>query len=155
MIIDNKSNLCFTYKQNQDSFSIIKRRYDHGFHEIIDHQSREGFNGQNYPTKNIFVTSDTNYIYIHAEDTFQIMNRVQVPIAKSDTDDCMEIITSKTSQDESLLAVLVGKNLIKAVEEMHQLFIYKLSDKEDDFALLHRIDLPEKHRFLSKAFAFN
>lgn len=74
---------------------------------------------------------------------------------KSDTDEEMEIINIKTSPDEKLLAILCGKNLIKAIEEMHMLFVYELSENEDDFKMLYRIELPEEFRYFSKAFCFN
>ena len=104
---------------------------------MIDDTSREGTCGQNYPTKNIFVISDDNYVQIHQEDTFQILKKVIVPLNVSDTEEDIEILTIKVSPNEELLAILAGKNLIKEIEELHQLFIYKLSPEENDYTLLH------------------
>lgn len=42
MIFDTKSSICVTYKDHQPDFKVYLRKYDHGFHEIIDSTSREG-----------------------------------------------------------------------------------------------------------------
>jgi len=83
-----------------------------------------------------------------------MIKKVIVPLNVSDTEDEIEIITIKVSPNEELLAILAGKNLIKEIEELHQLFIYRLSPEENDYTLRFKIDLKVEHRFFSKSFEF-
>ena len=41
MIIDRDSTLCITYKVGEPSLNVFKRKFNHGFSEIIDKTSRE------------------------------------------------------------------------------------------------------------------
>ena len=41
-----------------------------------------------------------------------------MPLAISDTDDEIEILTIKVSNDEKYICILAGKNCIKAIEEI-------------------------------------
>jgi hypothetical protein len=125
---------------------------------MVDAQSREATCGQNYPTKNIFVISDDNYLQIHNEATFEFVNMIDVPMDISQTDDPIEVLTIKVSPNEELLGVIAGKNLIKEEEELHQIFIYRLTATdgiEDNFKLLFKFDLPDEYRYFSRAFEFN
>ena len=61
LMFNNDQNICVTYKSGQPNFSVYKRKYDHGFREIIDATSREGCRGVNIPSKHVFIISDDNY----------------------------------------------------------------------------------------------
>ena len=119
LIVDNKDKICVTYKSGQPNFSTYKRKYDHGFREIIDPTSREGCRGINVSKKHFFIISDDDYIQVHDEETYKMINKIDLPLSKSNTDDAIEILNIEISPDEELLAVLSGKNLIKGIEELH------------------------------------
>lgn len=70
--VDNKDKVCVTYKSGQPNFTTYKRKYDHGFLEIIDPTSREGCCGINIPSKNCFLISDDDYVQIHDEKTYKM-----------------------------------------------------------------------------------
>lgn len=65
----------------------------------------------------------------------------------------MEIISIKLSQNEQYLAVLSGKNVIKQVEELHQLTLYKVNSMKN-FELLKIIPLDETLSDISQSFYF-
>lgn len=48
---------------------------------------------------------------------------------------------------------MAGKNLIKEIEEIHQLLIYEIK-AECNFSLLKKVDLPEDYRSFSKITEF-
>jgi len=56
---------------------------------------------------------------VHDEETYKMINKIDLPLSKSNTDDAIEILNIEISPDEELLAVLSGKNLIKGIEELH------------------------------------
>ena len=91
-MIDIKSNLCITYKKGQANFNINKRKFDHGFSEIVDNRSREGSCGVNVASKPIFLITEGNMINVLDEKTFKEINQIFVPLEVSDSEDPIEII---------------------------------------------------------------
>jgi len=78
----------------------------------------------------LFMIAYKQSIAIYNSKTFEAFeNLIKVPLAKSKTSDIIEIMRFEVSQNQELLAVLAGKNLIKEEEELHQIFIYKI-DKD-------------------------
>jgi hypothetical protein len=57
------------------------------------------------------------------------------------------------SRDNTILAVISGKNMIKGEEELHQILVYKINSK-NDFTLIRAHNLAEKYRTFSKTFDF-
>jgi|DEB0MinimDraft_12_1074336.scaffolds.fasta_scaffold10104_4 hypothetical protein len=152
--VDNKDKICITYKTGQPNFTSYKRKYDHGFREIIDAISREECCGLNIPTKKCFLITDDDYIQIHDENTYKMKSRIDVPMKISDTDDPIEILSIKISKNEKFLAVLAGKNLIKSIEELHSLHIYEIKEN-GSYTILQNVDLPVAFRYFSVAFEFD
>jgi hypothetical protein len=66
----------------------------------------------------------------------------------------MEILNIKISPNEKYLAVLCGKNLIKEIEEVHSLHIFKMNDSGNDYTLLEARELDERFREFSVTFEF-
>ena len=54
------------------------------------------------------------------------MDKINVPLMASQTDDPIEIINIQISQKARYLAVLSGKNMVKQIEEMHSLHVFKI-----------------------------
>jgi len=151
--VDNKDKICVTYKSGQPNFTSYKRKFDHGFMEIIEPTSREGCCGINVPSKNCFLISDDDYIQVHDEKTYKMNLKIDVPLQESATDDPIEILNIKISNNEKYLAVLAGKNLIKSIEELHSLHIYEIKSNST-FNLISSIELPEEFRYFAVNFDF-
>lgn len=81
------------------------------------------------------------------------MNKLHVPLQESLSDDKIEILNIKVSPNENFLAVLAGKNLIKGIEELWELHIYKLTD-DGGFQHITSIMLPEEFRSFSVSFEY-
>jgi len=71
LIVDNQDKICVTFKSGQPHFNTYKRKFDHGFREIIDATSREGCCGINVPSKGFFLISDDDFIQVHNEKTYK------------------------------------------------------------------------------------
>ena len=80
LIVDPIDKVCVTYKSGQPNFTVYKRKYDHGFKEIIENDSREGVCGVNVPKKGIFLISDDDYIQIHDEKTYKQIDKLDIPL---------------------------------------------------------------------------
>jgi hypothetical protein len=87
-------------------------------------------------------------------ETFKIVNTVIVPLSESITDDEIEILSIKISPNEEYLAVLGGKNLIKEIEEVHSLHIFKMNSDGTDYDLMKEIHFPDEFRSFSVTFEF-
>ena len=47
MMIDSNERFCLTYKTGEPDLKVHMRKYDHGYIEKADQQSREGCSGAN------------------------------------------------------------------------------------------------------------
>ena len=140
---------------------LFKRKYNHGFSELVDNTSREFCSAAILPRANIFLISDDSTIYVHDERSFELIDKIQVPLVTSHTDDPIEIINIEISPKAKFLAILSGKNLVKSIEEMHFLHVYKIqydpytAGCAASFQLVVEQELPEQFRLISKTFEFN
>ena len=87
-------------------------------------------------------------------ETFKIVNTVIVPLSESITDDEIEILSIKISPNEEYLAVLGGKNLIKEIEEVYSLHIFKMNSDGTDYDLMKEIHFSDEFRSFSVTFEF-
>ena len=85
---------------------------------------------------------------------------MKVPFVESSTREKMEIITIKISMDQNYLAVLGGKILIKQVEELWHLHVFRIeyTGGEITFESVSKYDpdniLPKQFRSYSKSIEF-
>ena len=159
MLIDRHSTLAVCFKTGEPSLNIFRRRYNHGFKETLDETSREFCAAIVMPKSKIFLISDDSDLYVYDERTFEMIDKIQVPLITSQTDDPIEIINILVSPKGRFLAVLSGKNLVKQIEEMHSLHIFKIGlnaeTRRTSFQLIKEQQLPERLRLISKNFAFD
>jgi hypothetical protein len=116
------------------------RKYQHNFQEQIDIRSKEAVDSQNMPLRKCFLVSDDDYISVFCNTCFSKLMKFNVPLKLSDTMDKMEIISIKVSRCQCYLAVITGRNLIKGIEELHQVFIYLVSGRKQ-YDLIYQHDL--------------
>ena len=92
MLISMHERFALTYKVGEPDLKVFLRRYDHGYVEKACEKSREGCSGTCLANKNCFIISDQNTISIHDEETFKVMQTIQVPIKISNTREPIEIV---------------------------------------------------------------
>jgi hypothetical protein len=131
MYFGNMGIRCIVYQLNQPNITVYFRKYNHNFRESIDDESKEGVDCQNLQSRNAFVVSDDDYLESFCAGCFSKHYKLQLPLIQSLTADKMEILTIKISRDESMIAVLVGKNLIKEQEELYQILVYEIHEKNN------------------------
>lgn len=159
--IDIKSNVFLTYKKGQPDLQIIKRKFDHGFQEFIDKHSKEGHKGVEIPEKGMILVSYKDSFVLYDNKTYQPNeNFFKMPLKdKEKTDDPLEILTFSISPDKELVAVLIGKNLIKQEEELHQLLVFQVNSfhisSTDLFEMKNNIRLSTHFRHYCKEFMFH
>lgn len=137
IMVDANSTFCITYKSNEPNFRIIMRKYDHGFHEIIEPKNMEGCKGRRVDHMDIFLVSDGNKVLMYDERSLERKdkNTTIVPAEESQDEDPIEILNIKISQNSKFVGVLQGKNQAKGIEELHNITIYQFEDEEREYHL--------------------
>lgn len=65
--------------------------------ENADNKSREGCSGDLLTNHNCFLISDDNLVIVLDEKNLEILNKIEVPLPISDTNEVIEIINIKIS----------------------------------------------------------
>lgn len=76
MMIDRNERFSLSYKIGEPDLQVFMRKYDHGYIEKADSQSREGCASTIIPSLNCFMISDDNTVAIHDEATFKTTHMI-------------------------------------------------------------------------------
>lgn len=114
MMFGSKVRYGITYKPNQKSFDIYRRKYVHDFRVNVVRDNLNGSRGLQIASMNAFIVSKINEIHFYDVDNFRLMPdcTIKIPLLTSETREKNEIISMQVSPNEDLLAVISGKNLI-------------------------------------------
>ena len=163
MMFGSRVRYGITYKTNQKSFDIYRRKYEHDFKVNVVSENYDGSKGLPLESCNAFLVSKLDTIYFYDIDSYKRMPEcdIKVPLLKSDSREPNEIISLTKSHDEDYLACISGKNLVKNEQYPNQLFIFRkirdLSGARDKFKLVKRIvvkDRPEDFAGICMEFHF-
>mmetsp|Transcript_2923 Transcript_2923/g.4513 ORF Transcript_2923/g.4513 Transcript_2923/m.4513 type:complete len:120 (-) Transcript_2923:2833-3192(-) len=119
MMFGPKVRYCVTYKMNQRSFDIYRRKYWHDFKVPIQQENLEGSMGLEFPSMNVFLVSKVDKVHIYDSSTFEYRGSVPIELLKADTREPNQVISMQKSHDEQLLAVISGKKLIKNEQKIN------------------------------------
>lgn len=68
MMFGSKVRYCVTYKTNQRSFDIYRRKYVHDFKVPISFGNFEGSDGIEIPSINAFICSEVDKVNVYDQD---------------------------------------------------------------------------------------
>mmetsp|Transcript_2678 Transcript_2678/g.4195 ORF Transcript_2678/g.4195 Transcript_2678/m.4195 type:complete len:267 (-) Transcript_2678:214-1014(-) len=152
MMFGPKVKYSVTYKTNQRSFDIYRRRYWHNFKAPLNEENLEGSIGLEFATMRTFLVSKIDSITMYDTMTFEPFNEVPINLLKADTREPNQVIAMVKDLHEQYLGVISGKFLIKNEQKINQLFIFEREasndlgrHSKDTFSLLKRVvlkDLP-------------
>ena len=128
MLFGRKVRNCITFKNNQPGFTIYKRKYYHNAKIQLTGDSYEGAIGQNLKSLSAYVMAERQRITISDNQTFKQIQRFNITASSggSNNDDFC-IISMAISPDESKIALLLGKALIRDKFEITEVAVYKNS----------------------------
>ena len=154
MMFGSRVRYCITYKTNQKSFDIYRRKYEHDFRVNVVEDNLDGSRGLPIESMNAFLVSNLNIIKFYDVDTYQEIKGSQITInlLESKEREPNEIISMIRSQSDDYLAVISGKNLIMNMQKPNQLFIFKRirnmnTAEMDTFEQIKRIRLRDNPEF--------
>jgi len=110
----SKVRYCVTFKTNQKSFDIHRRKFIHDYRLNVVQDNLDGSIGLPIESMNAFLVSKIDMIHFYDVDSFKELKEclIQIPLFKSDTREKNEIISMQLSTDENYIAVISGKNLV-------------------------------------------
>lgn len=85
MMFGSRVRYCVTYKTNQKSFDIYRRKYWHDFKVPILNENLEGSVCLELQTMNTFLVSKIDKIIMYDSETFEALDSVPVTLLKADT----------------------------------------------------------------------
>ena len=112
MMFGSRVRYGISYKTNQKSFDVYRRRYEHDFKVPITDQNLEGALGLDLPKLAAFLITNIDRIYIYDSKTYQKIGEMPIKLLKTQMREPNQIIALRKSQDEKYIACISGKNLI-------------------------------------------
>ena len=152
-----------TYKTNQKSFDVHRRKFEHDYRVNIVDADLDGSRGLPMESMNAFLVSRINIIKFYDVDTFNEIQECELTIPLldkgEDEREPNEIISMQMSDNEQILAVISGKNLIMKEQKPNQLFLYKRQkspnpNNRDAFVQFKRTILRDFPQFMGIAMSF-
>ena len=114
MMFGSRVKYGITFKTNQRSFDIYRRKYEHDFCANIFEENLDRCKAMPIETMNAFMVSKIDIIRFFDIDTYQELKECQIniPLMISTEREPNEIIGLNVSKNQDLIGVVSGKNLI-------------------------------------------
>ena len=128
MMFGPKVKYGITYKTNQRSFRVYRRRYEHDFIVPVQRDNLEGAHAIDMPKSRTYLIAKVDKIRIYDSKNFEEVGQVHIPLLPSESREPNQIISITMSADEQLLACFSGRNLVMKQQKINQLFVLKKVD---------------------------
>ena len=129
MMFGKKVRYGITFKTNQKSFDVHRRKFEHDYRVNVVDADLDGSKGLPIESMNAFLVSMINIIKFYDVDTFDEIKEceIKIPLLDKGEDEREpnEIISMQISDHEQILGVISGKNLIMKEQKPNQLFLFK------------------------------
>jgi len=112
MMFGSKVRYSVTYKTNQKSFDIYRRKYWHDFKVPVSNENLEGSIGLELKSMNCYLVSKIDKVIIYNSNTFKEVGTIPIKLLKADTREPNQVIAIQSSPDEQYVAIISGKILI-------------------------------------------
>ena len=135
MMFGSKVKYGITYKTNNKSIDIHRRKYEHDFRLNVIEDDLDGSRGLPIDSMNAFLVSKIDTVKFYSIDTFREIEECKIKIAlekaESNEREKNEIITMQISACQKMLAIISGKNLIMNEQKPSKLYLYKRTKNQD------------------------
>lgn len=146
MMFGSKVRYGVTFKTNQRSFDVYRRKYWHDFKVPITTENLEASIGLELETMNAYLVSKIDKVILYDSRSFTEIDSIPITLLKADTREPNQVIAIKKCQDEEYLAIISGKILIMNEQKTNQLFIFKRTrtgEERDKFIQSNRVVLKD------------
>jgi len=127
MMYGSKVRFGITYKINQKSFDIWSRKLKHSYNANVYAENFDGSIGLPMESMDAFIIGKGREIRFFSTEGFKEMHgcKMTIDLLPSKTREPSEIIAIRTNNEETLLAVISGKNLCMSEQFANQLFLFR------------------------------
>jgi hypothetical protein len=101
-----------TYKTNQRSFDIYRRKFMHNLKVCVQNDQLEGGFGISMPSLEIFLVAKKDEIKVYDSNTFAFKAHIPIKLLVTETREPNEIIGICKSKCNRWIACISGKNLV-------------------------------------------
>jgi hypothetical protein len=112
MMFGSRVRYGVTFKTNQRSFDVYRRKYWHDFKVPITTENLESSIGLELETMNAYLVSKIDKVIMYDSQSFNEVDNIPIKLLKADTREPNQVIAIKKCQDEEYLAIISGKILI-------------------------------------------
>jgi len=117
MMFGSKVRYGITYKTNQRSFTVYRRKYQHNFKVPVVSTNLEGSRGLELSKSGMFLCSKVDKVLMYDIDKFHFIDEIPIKLLPSVEREPNEVIALQKCQNEEWLAIISGKNLIRAEQK--------------------------------------
>ena len=150
MMFGSKVRYGVTYKTNQKSFSIYRRKFEHNYKIPVDSSNLEGAKCIELVEHEMFLCTNVDKIIMYDTRQKSIGEPLgQLPIELLEDKTAREpneVIAIQKCQNDEYIAVISGKKLIGNEEKINQLFIFQKKPSSGD----ERAQFEQKYRIVLK-----
>ena len=114
MMFGSKVKYGISFKLNERSFNLYRRKFQHNLKVCIDDENFEGSTGLALPKHDIFLISKVDKMLIYDSITYQRVGEIPIKLFVSQEREPNEIIGYCATKDNEWIAIISGKNLIKS-----------------------------------------
>ena len=113
MMFGSRVRYGISYKQNQKSFDIYRRKYMHNLRVCVNKEDFAGSKALELVSMNVFLVTQIDKVLMIDSDNFQVVGQIPITLLKTETREPNEIIGMQKDKSENYLAIISGKNLVK------------------------------------------
>jgi len=113
MMFGSKVRYGISYKTNQQSFDIYRRKFMHNLKVCVHSEDYSGGMGIELLSMNVFLVAMLDKVCMFDCDTFKYIGDIPVKLLITETREPNEVIGIIKSDCENYLAIISGKNLVK------------------------------------------
>ena len=85
MMFGKMVKYCITYKSNQKSFDVYRRKYMHNVRVCLAEENFEGSFALELKGMNVFLVTKVDKILMYDSDTFQHCGEIPISLLKTET----------------------------------------------------------------------
>lgn len=80
MMFGSKVRYCITYKTNQKSFQIYRRKYLHNFKVTVNNENLEGSKGLEFSKISVFLVTKVSKVIMYDSETYQEIGEIPIKL---------------------------------------------------------------------------
>ena len=112
MMFGSKVKYGITYKPNQNMFDVFRRKYIHNIQSTVNNGNFEGSKGMELISQGIILVTKIDKVLLYNLRTFEECGQIPVELLPTVSREPNEVLGMQKSQDESMVAIIAGKNLV-------------------------------------------